>query len=283
MIPTRVPPSIDLPSPPPLPPVEDADRSYESIESFVKNTYYEEINPKSLNAPVSYAEPKSQQEKKKKSPFLKQAYMQDKSTIEIAGKLHFGNEAPTPPAIVEERVTDLVQPEATARDPRRQVIALAERRLSRSYSAEQMEKVLEMLQQVMQMEDPAEQQLYDDIASSLPQASEQAWGQDASHYVDMDKIDDTYYSVPDSPKHLYHNVPESPQPFYHNLHAKPPLPPKPNKSASPQLASKVKLAGRKKPGLLPKPDHLSQPVGKQSSFGKGRKCMQNLTQNLPCR
>lgn len=282
LIPKRVAPSTPLPvPPPPLPPVEDPHRSYEKVEGFLKKAYYEQINPESLNAPVSYADPKLPQEKK--SPFLKRANALDKGAAVVGGKLQLG-EAATP-VIVEEKVADVIQPEVAIQKPKREIQDRAERKLSRSYSDEQMEKVLEMLQQVMQMEGMKEQtqHLYDDITSSQPShPPEKVWGQATGYYVDMDTIDSSYDIISDSPKHdaydtipyspihgasehRYCNVSEPPKAFYYNLHAKPPLPPKPSgRSPSPKLA-----VMRKKPGISPKPDRLSQPQRKQASFGKG--------------
>lgn len=173
---------------------------------------------------------------------LKKAYMQDKpdsAQLEVP-------QAPVP------QITKGNQSEADARNSSDGASDRPERRLSKKYSAEQLDKVLEILQKVMKIEDtstnPPVSELYDDI---VPEQGE--WDTDMDNYVDMKKIDDVYDTIPELRK----------QNFYFNVDDRPPLPPKPRLRPKSQKV----LPGGTKSVLLPKPDHLSK-SGKSSSFGK---------------
>lgn len=252
-------PSTNLPAPPPPPPsvIQDADNSYEAIDNFTKLHYneYEKIDPKSRDAPAMYALPP----KGGNPDILKQAYMQDKHEPKLAEKQKAQPEvipqAPVPQIIEESQL------ETKAESLSEKVSPRPERRLSKKYSAEQLDKVLEILQKVMRTEEtstnPPVSELYDDIVACKPSpppfAEQGEWGMDTDNYVDMKKIDDIYDTIPDLPK----------QHFYFNIHDRPSLPPKPH----PRSKSPLKVPGGAKPALLPRPDHLSK-MGKPSSFGK---------------
>lgn len=263
LIQKRVPP-IALPAPPPPPPIQDADRNYESLDNFTRQSnkhvvsaFYEEIKVESRDAPATYAaSPRLHQQKQKKEipEIMKQ---EDEHYRKLVGPPHPANEViqvPTPQIIAE--CIDQGQSEASAQGPKKK-LRHPERRISKKYSAEQLDKVLEIMQ-VMQLEatsKPKPEELYDDIATCNPPESipvsdqRREWGVGTDNYVDMNEIDHTYDIIPGSPK----------QNFYFNIDDKPPLPPK--------MPVGPKLQPKAKPALLSKPDMFKP--GKSSSFGKG--------------